>query len=169
LSVFGALALAAALLYAMVTIPFSDTADLAWRWDAIWRDSLYKQISGYTALAVMAMLAVIGLRKRWPKLAQLFEFSGWRVVHVMAGVLLIVVMVAHTGGRLGANLDRVMTLMAVAAVLSGAVIALVVGRQQALAPGLVRRVQRSATWLHILALWGLPVLLGVHILKAYYF
>jgi nitrite reductase (NADH) large subunit len=169
LSIFGAIALAAVLLYALFKIPFPDTADLAWRWDAIWRDSLYKQISGYSALAVTAVLAVIGLRKRWPKLAQLFEFSGWRVVHVIAGVLLVAVMLAHTGGRLGANLDRVMTLMAVAAVLSGAVIALVVGRQQTLTPGLVRRVQRSATWIHILALWGLPVLLGAHILKAYYF
>jgi len=169
LNLFGLIALAAALLYALFKIPFADSADLAWRWDAIWRDSFYKQISGYSALAVMAVLAVIGLRKRWPALARLFEFSGWRVVHVIAGVVLIVVMLAHTGGRLGANLDRVMTLTSLVALLSGAAIALVVARQQALAPGLVRRVQRSATWIHILALWGLPVLLGVHILKAYYF
>jgi len=169
LSVFGALALLTACLYLLFKIPFPDTADLAWRWDAIWRDSLYKQISGYSALGAMALLAVIGLRKRWPTLNGLFQFSGWRVVHVILGVLLVAIMVVHTGGRLGVNLDRVMTLVTAVAVLSGAALALIVGRQQALAPGFVKRTQRGAVWIHILALWALPVLLGVHILKAYYF
>jgi nitrite reductase (NADH) large subunit len=165
----GLAALLVALAYLLFKLPFPDTAELAWRWDALWRDSLYKQISGYTALAGMVVLALIGLRKRWPALARLCQFSGWRVVHVGIGLLLVLVMGVHTGGRLGANLDQVMSLAAVLALLSGAAIALVVARQQALAPGLVRRVQRSATWVHILTLWALPVLLGAHIFKAYYF
>ncbi|WP_230969885.1 FAD-dependent oxidoreductase [Nitrogeniibacter aestuarii] len=169
LTVFGGVALLAALFYLLLKIPFPDTADLAWRWDVIWRESLYKQISGYSALGVMVLLAIIGLRKRWPTLSNLFQFSGWRVVHVMLGALLVAVMLVHTGGRLGANLDMVMTLMSVVAVLSGAALALIVGRQQALAPGFVKRTQRGAVWIHILALWGLPALLGLHILKAYYF
>lgn len=165
----GAAALMLALAYLLFAIPFPDTAELAWRWDVIWRDSLWKQASGYTALGAMALLAVIGLRKRWPRLAALWDFAGWRVVHGVLGAVLVAVMLLHTGGRFGDQLDRVMSLMAVAAILSGTVIALVVSRQQDLAPALVRRVQRSATWVHILTLWPLPVLLGVHILKTYYF
>ena len=99
----------------------------------------------------------------------MWDFAGWRVVHVVLGLALVTVMAVHTGGRLGHNLDRVMSLAALAALLSGALIAVVVARQHQLAPGTVRRVQRSATWVHILALWGLPVLLGFHVLKAYYF
>ena len=169
LNAFGLGAALLALLYVVFAIPFPDTAELAWRWDALWRDSLYKQISGYSALAAMTLLALIGLRKRWTRLARVWDFAGWRVVHVVLGLALVTVMAVHTGGRLGHNLDRVMSLAALAALLSGALIAVVVARQHQLAPGTVRRVQRSATWVHILALWGLPVLLGFHVLKAYYF
>ena len=165
----GAVALLLALAYLLTAIPFPDTAELAWRWDVIWRDSVWKQATGYTALGAMALLAVIGLRKRWPRLAALWDFAGWRVVHGLLGALLVAVMWVHTGGRLGVRLDALMSAMAVLAILSGAAIALVVSRQQDLPPARVRRLQRGATWVHILALWPLPVLLGVHILKAYYF
>lgn len=167
---FGLAAVAALLaaLYALFTIPFPQTADLAWRWDAIWRDGLYKQISGYTAIGLMALLAVLSLRKRWARLA-LWNFDGWRVVHTALGAGLVLVLFAHTGGRFGERLDFVLSLSAVVALLSGVAIASVLARQQDLAPRTVRSVQRGATWTHILSLWLLPALLGYHILKSYYF
>ena len=157
-----------ALLYALLTIPFPTSADLSWRWDAIWRDGTYKQASGYTALALMAMLGALSLRKRWARLT-LWRFDAWRLVHTGAGGVLLLVMFAHTGGRFGVRLDAVLSSTAVAALLSGIAIATVLARQQALAPRAVRSVQRGATWTHILSLWLLPVLLGYHILKVYYF
>ena len=169
-ALFGLSAAAAlfAVLYAMFTIPFPRTADLAWRWDAIWRDGGYKQASGYTALGLMALLAAIGLRKRWARLA-LWNFDGWRMVHTALGLVLLLAMFVHTGGRFGERLDFALSLAAVAALLSGVAIAAVLARQQELAPRTVRSAQRSATWTHILSLWLLPALLGYHILKSYYF
>ncbi len=157
-----------AVLYALLVIPFPASAALAWRWDAIWRDNFYKQVSGYSAIALMAALAVLALRKRWSRLA-LGRFEGWRLVHVAVGALLVLLLFVHTGGRLGDRLDFVFSLSAVLALLSGAAIAAVLARQQALAPRMVRSAQRAALWIHILSLWLLPVLLAYHILKTYYF
>ncbi len=164
----GAAAAILALLYALLAIPFPATADLAWRWDAIWRESVWKQTSGYTALGLMALLAAIGLRKRWKRFA-LWGFDGWRLVHTGIGLALLAALFAHTGGRLGTRLDLALSLAAVGALLSGVVIAVVLARQHELAPRTVAGAQRGATWTHILSLWLLPVLLGYHIVKAYYF
>ncbi len=156
------------LLYALLAIPFPDSAEREWRWDVIWRDKSYKQVSGYSAIALMAALALLGLRKRWARLA-LGSFDGWRVVHVLIGALLVLFLFVHTGGRLGNRLDFVFSLSALLALLSGTVIAAVLARQHDLAPRVVRSAQRATLWTHILSLWVLPVLLGYHILRTYYF
>jgi nitrite reductase (NADH) large subunit len=157
-----------AVLYALIAIPFPDTANLRWRWDAIWRDSLWKQVSGYSAIALMASLAVISLRKRWSRI-KLWAFDSWRLVHVVLGVAVALTMFAHTGGRMGDQLDFMLSLAAVLALLSGVAIASVLARQQDLTPRMVKSAQKSAVWTHVLSLWALPALLGYHILKAYYF
>lgn len=162
------LLLALGLGYALFSLPFPDSADFAWRWDAIWRDKLLKQISGFSALAAIAALAAIGLRKRWPRLAA-WDFDSWRLVHVALGAALLLLLAAHTGGRLGHRLDLAMSLALLAAVGSGALIAAVLARQQDLSPRAVRATQRSAHWAHVLSLWLLPVLLGFHVLKTYLF
>lgn len=168
LIVFTVLAAALACVYALFLLPYPDTADLAWRWDAIWRDNAYKQLSGYTGLALMALLAVISLRKRWPRFSA-WNFGGWRLVHVGVGAVLVLTLLAHTGGRLGASLDFVMSSASLAALGSGVLIAAVLAKQHRLAPRLVRKLQGPAVLAHILSLWLLPVLLGYHVLRTYYF
>lgn len=156
------------LIYALFSIPFPDTAELGWRWDAIWRDKLIKQISGYTTLSLMASLAVLSLRKRWSRLTR-WDFGGWRLVHVLLGTALAIALLAHTGGRLGDSLDFAMSLSAITAIASGVTIATLLARQHLISPRTVRSGQRLAVWGHILSLWLLPTLLAFHILKTYYF
>lgn len=168
LAVFTLLALLGALFYALAGIPFPDSVDPDFRWDLIWRDKDIKEISGYTVLGVMAVLAVITLRKRVDRV-RVGSFDIWRLLHVAIGVLLIGGLLFHTGGRLGYRLDLVLSLSVVAALISGVVIAAVLARQHALKPGLVRRAQRMATLAHIFSLWVMPALLGFHIFKFYYF
>lgn len=168
LGVITAIVAVLALFYALSSIPFPDTTELARRWDVIWRDKSIKEISGYTVLGLMAALAGISLRKRWERV-RAWSFDHWRVVHAGIAIALVAVLLFHTGGRLGQNLDMVLSVSMVAALISGVVIAAVLARQHVLAPRLVRRTQRAATLAHILSLWLLPSLLAFHIFKTYYF
>ena len=43
------------------------------------------------------------------------------------------------------------------------------GDDRRLAPAQAKRLRGGLNWLHILAFWPLPVLLGFHVLKTYYY
>lgn len=146
---------------------YADTSDLAWRWDAIWRDDLYKQISGYLMGALMLVLATLSVRKR-VSVVRLGRYDGWRVVHVSLGALALVALLVHSGARLGDNLNLALSLCALGAAATGAVAGSAVAREH-LWPLPARRWRRIAGWAHLLCLWPLPVLLVLHVLKFYFF
>lgn len=57
-------ALVFSLLFALpFNIPYVWRETLAWHWDDLWRNSLYKQISGFSLLTLAVLLAVIGLSR----------------------------------------------------------------------------------------------------------
>ena len=164
-------AVAAALLacvLAIASLPYPETADLAWRWDKLWRESFWKQVSGFALLGCMALLAALALRKRVRWLA-LGEFSGWRIVHVVLGVIALGVLVVHTGGRMGDALNGWLAAGVVGLTLAGAAAGAVIGREHALPAGRARKAREASLWVHILLLWPLPVLLAFHILKSYWY
>ena len=42
-----------------------QTVQLSWRWDELWRDSWFKQVSGFTLLGLSAVgLLLVSARKR---------------------------------------------------------------------------------------------------------
>jgi hypothetical protein len=64
----------------------------------------FREVTGYGALGLMVVQNLLALRKRttWPVPG---SYPGWRVVHMVLGVGLIAVVVAHTGGHWGVNLN----------------------------------------------------------------
>jgi nitrite reductase (NADH) large subunit len=133
----------------------------------LWRDEFWKQVSGYSLLGMSAVALLMSLRKR-VKRVSLGNFSSWRVMHVIVGAVAAVLLLAHTGGRAGANLNLALGASFIAAVLLGAAAsAFTAGEPRAGARGRTRR--RWSTWLHIVVLWPLPALLALHIVSAYYF
>lgn len=165
----AAAALLLSLLFALpFNVPYASTEEIAWHWDRLWRDGLIKQISGYSLLALAAMLALLGLRKRWPRF-NLMAFVHWRWLHALVGGLALAVLWAHTGGRTGDGLNQWLALTMLGASLTGIGLALFLSREHRLerAPAAVLR--PALQWLHALLLWPLPVLLGFHIFKTYYY
>jgi nitrite reductase (NADH) large subunit len=160
-------AVLATLLLVAPGLPYPSSWDLRWRWDALWRNGLYKQLSGFTLLGLMALLALLSLRKRVRPL-RLGSFAGWRVVHVLLGAAALLALVVHSGGRFGANLNLALSLSVLGAAAAGALASAALAREHA-APATARRLKRSAFWVHVLALWPLPVLLAFHVLKTYAF
>lgn len=164
---------AAALLFALLmlfapAVPYADTVQLTWQWDALWLVGLYKQISGFAVLGLTALGLVITFRKRWPRI-RFGDFALWRVLHVLLGLSTLAGLYLHTGGRLGSNLNFLLVSSFTGLILAGGVAALMIAQEHRLPPSLARRWRENSTWIHILLFWPVPVLLGFHVLKTYYF
>jgi nitrite reductase (NADH) large subunit len=159
----------AALLLAAPSIPYPDTAELAWRWDTIWRETFWKQVSGFSVLGLAAIGLVMSLRKRTRWMDRLGAFASWRLLHVFVGVVTLAALAVHTGGRLGAQLNLLLSATFIALALVGGVAGAVIAFEHRLQPSTVQRLRANSTWLHILLVWPVPALLAFHVLKTYYF
>jgi nitrite reductase (NADH) large subunit len=166
LSLLGLLAALAVLL--APAVPYNASVADAIAWDRLWRDGLLKQISGFTLLGLALLVSVLSLRKRLPGFA-LGGFDLWRLAHVGLGVAAVLVLVAHTGLRLGHNLNLYLMLTFCGLLLAGALGGAVIALEHRLPRSLARRGRRLSIWAHILLIWPLPVLLGFHVLKGYWF
>lgn len=165
----AAAALLLALLFALpFNVPYASTEEITWHWDRLWRDGLIKQISGYSLLALAALLALLGLRKRWLRFS-LMAFVHWRWLHALVGGLALAVLWAHTGGRTGDGLNQWLALTMLGASLTGIGLALFLSREHRLERAQAAALRPALQWLHALLLWPLPVLLGFHIFKTYYY
>lgn len=163
----GGVAALATLALALVCVPYAATVQVPWQWDVLWRDGFWKQVSGFAVLALSAALLAMSLRKRVPRV-KLGDFSLWRVAHALLGALTLVGLAVHTGGRLGSNLNFTLMATFLGVVALGAAAGGVIALEHRLGAG-AARLRRTWLWTHILITWPIPVLLGFHVLKTYYF
>lgn len=133
---------------------------------AFWRDFTFKQASGYALVALVLLSLAISLRKRWRAAAR-GDTALWRIAHVGLAALAALLLLAHTGGRVGINLNLALSASFLVALLLGAVCALAVAREHRGTAAV--RLRRRMTWIHLLCTWPLPALLVAHVVKAYFF
>jgi nitrite reductase (NADH) large subunit len=148
-------------------VPYAATVQVPWQWDVLWRESFWKQVSGFVVLALTVLLLVMSLRKRVKRFT-LGDFPMWRVAHVVLGTLTLAGLAVHTGGRLGSNLNLMLMSAFLGAVVLGAVAGGVIALEHRLGAA-AARLRRNWLWTHILIAWPIPVLLAFHVLKTYYF
>jgi nitrite reductase (NADH) large subunit len=160
--------IAAALFFGAPALPYARSVQASWIWDALWRDGGWKQASGFSLLGLTLVALTLSLRKRWPRL-RLGGFDGWRAVHAALGIAIALALVAHTGGRLGSQLNAMLAASFAGLLLAGALAAGVVSRAHRMEAARARRVRSALTWAHILLFWPVPVLLGFHVFKTYYY
>lgn len=127
-------------------------------WDTLYRDGWWRRATGFGLLGCSLAAAGFSVRKRW-KFLRFGHLTWWRLAHSAIGTLVLAVLVAHTGLRLGSGLNQALMLSFLAASAFGAAAAARSGKPKS----------RWLLWVHILAVWPFPVLLGFHILSAYYF
>ncbi len=149
-------------------VPYLKSAQINLHWDMLWRNGTLKQVTGYVTIGLAALGLLMSLRKRIIRF-KLFDFSTWRSLHLITGLLLLLSMAAHTGLRLGHNLDQQLTVMFIALIGLGVVAAILLGLQHKLDTVRAKRLKEKLTWLHILLFWPVPALLSWHIFKIYYF
>jgi nitrite reductase (NADH) large subunit len=170
----AAAALCAAVTLALPVWPLAKSIAGVGVAEKLWLDGTWKQTSGYTLLALSVMASLLSLRKRWLPVALLQwlgEFAAWRLVHILIGVSALLVLFVHTGFRLGHNLNFWLMSCFLTASLSGATIGITSALEHRISksPEQAARLRSISLWLHVLALWPLPLLLGFHILSVYYY
>ncbi len=126
-------------------------------------------MSGYTLLGLSAASLLFSLRKRLAPLRRLGDFAWWRLGHVALTALALVALAAHTGFRLGSQLNFALGLTFIALLVAGGALAVGIAFEHRLAPARARQLRRVGLWSHVLLSWPLPALLAAHILKTYYF
>ena len=156
------------LLLGAPALPYAESVQSGSSWDVLWRDGFWKQVSGYSLLALTVTALLLSLRKRWSRL-RLGGFDAWRAVHATLGIAIAVALLAHTGGRLGSQLNAGLVVSFSGLLLAGGLAAVAVSREHVLTPARARRVRAALTWAHILLFWPVPVLLGFHVFKTYYY
>ncbi len=140
----------------------------AFQIDLLWTDGLYKQISGFTLLGLGLLAVILSLRKRVRWMA-FGAYGTWRFIHIALGAAAITALVIHTGLHLGEHLNRYLMLSFLAVVLLGSTSGAVIAVEHRLSRNGGAMARKLSLWLHILACWPLPALLGFHILSVYYF
>lgn len=162
----------AATLIALITPPpaMADSVESWWfQVDKFWRDSIIKQITGFSLMAIFLVGLLLSLRKRF-KWFRFGHFAHWRVFHSAFGIVALVALFVHTGFRFGHNLNFWLMFTFVLLNLLGAVAGIVAAIESAgttKAALIARRIRPALTYAHLILFWPLPVLLTFHILSVY--
>lgn len=169
ISALGALIALSTLLLPRISL--NDTYIVDDFWFDLWFDTIWKQYSGYTLLGLSVAAAIIGLRKRISFLSKLGGYHAWRLIHLIIGFTAALVLVWHTGFRLGSNLNLFLMASFLITLIFGAVAGLITGGEHELKDrGFSANNAKPRTlpmWVHIIAVWPLPVLIAIHVLVVY--
>lgn len=169
LAVTAGLALLLALLSLLgPDLAYSKSVRVAWQWDVLWRESLFKQISGFTLIGLMLLTLGLSLRKRFSVKVP-GRFDVWRIVHTAAGLTALAVLAAHSGFRIGHNLNLLLMTSFIGVMVAGSIYGGLVAFGHRAGFSAARNLKSAFGWAHILLFWPLPVLLLFHVLKTYYY
>lgn len=146
-------------------------AVLLWPGSFVWRTLDDPKLTGFGLLGACGLAALLPLRKRlrWLRLG---DFGWWRAVHAGIGAGAVVMLGAHTGLEIGDNFNRLLGLTFLGVVATGALTGIIASVESGGAGTLAlhaRRYRRPIAWSHWLLLWILPVLIGFHVVAAYYY
>jgi ferredoxin-NADP reductase len=134
----------------------------------LWRDFLWQQVSGYTVLGLGVSSLLMSLRKRVPAVRH-GRYAGWRLFHVAANILALVVLATHTGLSLGSHFNLMLMLCFLGLVMTGGLSGGLIFLEQRLPSPTLHRIKSGCQYAHIAFGWPLTALMGVHIAAAYFF
>ena len=138
------------LFFAAPNLPYSNTVQNVWHWDVLWRNQLFKQISGFSILGFFSVGLLVSVRKRIRKLDKLGKFDYWRLAHISLGLLVIVTLIAHTGFRLGNGLNSILMVCFCFMLIVGAFSTGIIGYEHKLSNALSTRIRKFSIYSHII-------------------
>ena len=149
-------------------IQYGDSIQKPGFMEWFWSDKYWKQVSGFTLLALTALGLLVSLRKRITRI-KFGKFAYWRFFHIGLGTSCLAVLALHTGLHMGANLNRWLVVNYLVLLGLGAFTAAAIAVSHRYTGRKSKLIREGWGWLHILAAWPLPALLAVHIASVYRF
>ena len=153
-------------------LPYADTVVNTWHQvDFIWRDSFWKQVTGYVLLAIATLALLLPLRKRIKRFSY-GNYGVWRTVHSVIGIMTLVGLLVHTGMRMGSNFNLLLAVTFLGLNLSGAITGAITSWESRTGGALgmaLRQWRPRLTKFHIFCLWPMPILLIIHIACVYFY
>ncbi|MET1254053.1 FAD-dependent oxidoreductase [Aliikangiella maris] len=145
-----------------------DTVQIKWHIEKLWFDNFWKQVSGYTLLGLCLIATALALRKRLKN----FNFGHvdtWRYVHSVVGVIALLILMIHTGVRMGENLNFTLMTVFLGATMTGALVGVFMSKNHHWSDHKLRQHRYWWSRVHYTLLWALLPLLIFHIISVYYF
>lgn len=164
----SALLLALAMLLLPAFSPAVSITSWQYQLSELWRDGLWKQISGFSLVGLTLLSLLVSARKRVRRFG-LGSFGQWRGAHALLGGISLLVLLVHTGGALGERINQWLVIDFLLLALVGVILGAAVRREQARTSFPAKRLRAWFGWAHILVAWPLPVLLTFHVLSVYYY
>ena len=136
--------------------------------ERLWFDGAWQEWSGYALLAASGLALAAAGFAHTPLAARAGSVQRWRLAHLCLGAIALALLVAHTGLRLGANLNAALMACYLTALLLGALTGVATyGASQLRKLGMAPWLPGVLLRWHFLALLPLPALLIAHILVVY--
>ncbi len=134
----------------------------------LWSNTVARQWTGYTLLALVTMSMVVSAVKRGPgKWAK--AFNSARNIHLVLTVSMAMLLLIHTGLQNSDNLNFALLSCAIALIFLGGVTSVLVALEPRYPSLTLKTWKRRLAGFHLYVAWPLPVLLGFHIVSVYYF
>jgi nitrite reductase (NADH) large subunit len=157
-----------ALLLLNQPIASSISVQVDWKVEMLWFDNFWKQVSGYTLLGLCILGGMLSVRKR-VKAMNIGNLDNWRLYHSIIGVIALLILVIHTGFRLGNNLNFALMVVFLAATTTGSLVGIFMSKSHHWTDLKLRSHRKWWSRIHYTLLWLLPALLAYHIFVVYYF
>ena len=155
-------------IWLMTPISVSESVQQRVHLEALWFNNVAKQITGFTLLGLALLSLLLSLRKRFKRF-KLGEVGHWRAIHAGLGICTLLALVAHTGFRMGENLNFILMTNFLVLTLVGACAGAVNALDARLEGPAARRLRALWTWGHVGLTWPLPMLVLAHVLVSYVF
>ncbi|WP_261345066.1 FAD-dependent oxidoreductase [Roseiconus lacunae] len=139
--------------------------------DSVMRSDLGRQISGFGLLGTTLVGLTFSLRKRLSRFTW-GSYGFWRAMHGLLGTAVLLGMVAHTGLRLGSNLNFLLGTFFLSTIMVGGIAGVISSIESRLTGTLAmtsRIWRQRLTRVHLWITWPLPILISLHVLSFYWF
>jgi nitrite reductase (NADH) large subunit len=131
-------------------------------------DGFWRQVTGYTVLALILISLALSLNKRLHWL-QFAGYNFWRVVHVAILSIAVAALLLHTNLHWGRNFNFQLQIAFIITLFTGTVLGSLVVLESVFFGALLRRYRVICLRAHIVLVWCFFGLALIHIISAYYF
>lgn len=127
----------------------------------------YREVTGYLGLALVLVALSVSPRTGRVRLASVRQKS--RAVHIVIGVLLLLIVLLHTGGTWGKNLNGLLLASVQLAIFIALIGKLLENRRIESGAGQIGSLRKVWLSAHLAAVAGFLVFLVFHVLSVFYF